>query len=206
MPLISIAPKIYDRTRPPHQSNDKRSIYTPKIFSHYKIMTDLHTQIIPNSQAVVSFFDSEILELLDSHGTFTINELLKIIKISGIDRTSFRDELRNLIISMQKESHNVPALLSKLTTFVDGDKINESRYTSYEILRKMLFDSTECTLLQADEKGWQKGKLKICFEFILEEDEPIATKEKPVESHSSPLDEIRQLSNELTSMVSIEQN
>ena len=101
-------------------------------------MTDRSKQIIPDSQAVVSCFDPEILKVLDSHGTFTINELLKAIKMAGIDRTSFRDELKNLIIALQKEGHNIPSLLSKLTTFVDGDKINESRYTSYELIRKAL--------------------------------------------------------------------
>jgi hypothetical protein len=169
-------------------------------------MIDRSKQIIPDSQAVISCFDPEILKVLDSHGTFTINELLKTIKMSGVDRTSFRDELKNLITALQKETHNVPALLSKLTTFADGDKINESRYTSYEILRKALFNGTECTLLQPDEKGWQKGKIKISFEFIPEEDEPIAAKEKSLETHSSPLDEIRQLSNELASATATEQN
>jgi KGK domain len=169
-------------------------------------MTDRQKQIIPDSQAVVSCFNPEILKILDSHSTFTINELLKTIKIVGVDRTSFRDELKTLIIALQKEGNNTQSVMSKLTTFVDGDKINESRYTSYEILRKALWNGTECNLLQPDEKGWQKGKLKICFEFIPEEDEHIATQTTPVENQPSPLDEIRQLSNELTSMVSIEQN
>jgi hypothetical protein len=146
------------------------------------------------------------LKVLDSHSTFTINELLKAIKVSGVDRTLFRDELRDLITIMQKENHNVPSLFSKLITFIDGDKINESRYASYEILRKALLNGTECNLPQPDEKGWQKGKLKICFEFIPEEDEPIETKGKSVETNSSPLDEIRQLSNELASAKSLEQN
>jgi len=162
-------------------------------------MTDRSKQIIPDSQSVINFFDQEILEILDSHSTFTINELLKTIKVSGLDRTSFRDELKDFIVTMQRESNSIPSLFSKLITFVDGDKINESRYTSYEMLRKSLFNDTECSLLQPDGKGWQKGKLKICFEFIPEEPDS-------VETHSSPLDEIRQLSNELTSIVSIEQN
>ena len=169
-------------------------------------MTDRSKQIIPDSQAVVSCFDPEILTVLDSHGTFTINELVKTIKMSGIDRTSFRNELKDLLSILHKEGNNVPSLLSKLTAFVDGDEINESRYTSYEILRKALLNGTECTLLQPEGKGWQKGKLKICFEFIPEEDKPAATQEKLAETHSSPLDEIRQLSNELASGGSINQN
>jgi hypothetical protein len=169
-------------------------------------MTDRSKQIIPNSQAVVNFIDKEILEILDSHSTFTTNELLKAIKVSGIDRTSFRDELKDMILKSTQGSYNKEILLNKLITFIDGDEINESRYTSYEMLRKALFNDTECSLLQPDGKGWQKGKLKICFEFTPEESELIAMHEKSVDSQSSPLDEIRQLSNELASARSTEQN
>ena len=70
----------------------------------------------------------------------------------------------------------------------------------------MLMDGTNVRLLQADGKGWQKGKLKICFEFIPEESEPITTQDKPISTQFSPLDEIRQLANELASVGSIEQN
>jgi|GEM_PF-4454012 len=169
-------------------------------------MTDRSTQIIPDSQSVISCFDPEILKILDSHSTFTINELLKIIKVSDVDRTSFRDELKDFIVTMQGEGINIPSLFSKLITFVDGDKITESRYTSYEILRKALLNGTECGLLQPNEQGWQKGKLKICFEFIPEESESVLAQPDSVETHSSPLDEIRQLSNDLTSMILLEQN
>ena len=66
-------------------------------------------------------------------------------------------------------------------------------------MANILMDGTNISLLQPDGKGWQKGKLKICFEFTPEEPEPIAIIAKPIETHSSPLDEIRQLSNELAS-------
>jgi KGK domain len=169
-------------------------------------MIDQSNQIIPDSQAVVNFIDKEILEILDSHSTFTTNELLNAIKISGIDRTSFRDELKDMILKSTQGGHNKEIVLNKLITFIDGDAINESRYTSYEMLRKALFNDTECSLLQPDGKGWQKGTLKICFEFTPEEPDPVATQEKLVETNFSPLDEIRQLSNELASVGSIEQN
>jgi glucose-6-phosphate-specific signal transduction histidine kinase len=148
-------------------------------------------QIIPDQNAVVSCFDSEIIEILDSHSTFTINELLRTIRISGVDRTSFRDSLRDLIVEMQKESHNVQSLLNKLTTFINGEAINENRYTSYEILRKALLNGTDCNLLQADGQGWQKGQLKVCFEFIPDGTESVASQNNPTETHPSPLDEIR---------------
>ena len=77
---------------------------------------------------------------------------------------------------------------------------------SAQSVANILIDGTSVSLLQPDGKGWQKGQLKLCFEFIPEEDEPVSTQEKPLETQSSPLDEIRQLANELTSMASIEQN
>jgi hypothetical protein len=70
----------------------------------------------------------------------------------------------------------------------------------------ILMDGTYCNLLQPDGNGWQKGQLKICLEFIPEGCDPIVMEEKPIETHSSPLDEIRQLANELKAMTSIEQN
>jgi KGK domain len=169
-------------------------------------MTDRSKQIIPDSEAVVHCLAPEILEILDSHTTFVIQELLETIKISEIDRTSFRDELIDMITKSTQGAHNKEIVLNKLIAFIEGDKIEEGRYTSYEILRKELLNGTECCLLQSDGKGWQKGKIKICFEFIPEEDETIASQEKPVETNTSPLDEIRQLSNELMSVGSIEQN
>jgi KGK domain len=169
-------------------------------------MTEPSKQIIPNSESVVNFISQDILEILDSHSTFTINELLETIKVSGMDRTSFRDELKDMILKSTQGGHNKEIVLNKLITFIDGDQINESRYTSYEMLRKSLLNNTECSLLQSDGKGWQKGTLKICFEFIPEESDSLSAQEKLVETNSSPLDEIRQLSNELASVGSIEQN
>jgi KGK domain len=77
---------------------------------------------------------------------------------------------------------------------------------SVKSVANILIDGTNVSLLQPDGKGWQKGKLKLCFEFIPEEPETTATQEKPTETNPSPLDAIRQLSNELASITSIEQN
>jgi hypothetical protein len=74
---------------------------------------------------------------------------------------------------------------------------------SVQSVANILLDGTNVLLLQPDGKGWQKGKLKLCFEFIPEENESIIIEKKSVEIHSSPLDEIRQLSNELTSIASL---
>jgi hypothetical protein len=99
----------------------------------------------------------------------------------------------------------------------------DSRYGSSDFIKAIFFETisiknnvnsvaniltegTSVSLLQPEGKGWQKGKLKICFEFIPEEPESIVTQKTPVETHRSPLDEIRQLANELASVGSIEQN
>jgi KGK domain len=151
-------------------------------------------QIIPSSQTVARCLDEEILEILGSHSTFTITELVETIKLSGIDRTSYRIELMDMI---KKGNLSNPSFQNDLTSFIHGDEIKENRYTSYEVLRKALFDGTECSLLQTDGKGWQKGRLKICFEFIPEEDEPMETETNLVKTQCSSLDEIRQLANSL---------
>ena len=54
--------------------------------------------------------------------------------------------------------------------------------------------------------SYQKSFEPEEYEFTPEEPEPIAIQDNPVEAHSSPLDEIRQLANELASVGSIEQN
>jgi hypothetical protein len=159
-------------------------------------------QIIPNSQAVASCLNPSVLDALDSHSTFTISELFEAIKLSDMNRTSYRNELRNMIEETQCLSLNVPSIWSRLIAFLDGDEIRENRLASYEILREALLNGTECNLLQSDGKGWQKGELKICFEFIPEKNEPIITQENTIETTQSQLDEIRQLTNSLP----IEQN
>jgi KGK domain len=73
-------------------------------------------------------------------------------------------------------------------------------------ISSIFMDGASVMLLQPDGKGWQKGKLKMCLEFTPEEPDLLVPQIKPVETHSSPLDEIRQLSNELASVGSIDQN
>ncbi|AFY94288.1 hypothetical protein Cha6605_3281 [Chamaesiphon minutus PCC 6605] len=40
-------------------------------------MTDRSKQIIPDSQAVIRCLDPEMLEILSSHGTFIISEIIE---------------------------------------------------------------------------------------------------------------------------------
>ncbi|PSB58106.1 hypothetical protein C7B77_06010 [Chamaesiphon polymorphus CCALA 037] len=129
-----------------------------------------------------------------------------MLKGASSDPTAFRDELRDMIIKIPQRGHSSEYLLDKVVNFIQTQEVNESKDISSEIVRESLLDGMNCNLLQPDGKGWQKGKLKLCFEFIPEEPETVATQEKPGEAQPSPLDEIRQLANELTSMTSTEQN
>ena len=173
-------------------------------------MTDRSKQIIPDFQAVARCLDPEILEILDSHGTFLLSELLEMLKGSSVDeidfieRSAFVEKLTNTIITTTQNGHSQQYLMNKISTFVKGSILDLNQENAR--ITNSLLSGINCNLLQPDGKGWQKGKLKLCFEFIPEEPEAIATQATPVETQSSPLDEIRQLSNELTSMVSIEQN
>jgi hypothetical protein len=199
MTLIKIVLKIYNRTRLPHRSNDECDTFTFIIFNYYKIMTDRSKQIIPDSQAVVRCLDPETLKILDSYGTFIISELLAKIKAPVTPKIS-REELDNVFEKSRSAGNNHRDDFFKILTNVLMED------TDITGILNILIDGTTCNLLQPDGKGWQKGKLKICFEFIPEEPEPVAAQDAPGKTHSSPLDEIRQLSNELTSMISIEQN
>ena len=163
-------------------------------------MTDRSIQIIPDSQAVARCLDPEMLKILGSHGTFLLDELLEMLKGSSvneadfIERAAFIENLTNTIITIIQQGHSPQYLTNKISTFIKGSMLDLTQENS-KIVNSLL-SGINCNLLQLDGKGWQKGKLKICFEFIPEEPDL-------VETHSSPLDEIRQLSTELTSMVSL---
>ncbi len=71
-------------------------------------MTDRTKQIIPDSQAVIRCLDPEILEILDSHGTFTINELSQRIDPSinssidlSLDELLSKEELNVIFCKVQ---------------------------------------------------------------------------------------------------------
>jgi tyrosine-protein phosphatase YwqE len=171
-------------------------------------MTERSKQIIPDTQAVARFVDQEKLKSLDSTGIFVIGELLEKLKgdsVNFVDRSVFTEKLVSMIVSIMHNGHSREYLVNKVSDFIKGSEIDENREISHQLMNAALLDGMICNLLQPDGKGWQKGKLKMCFEFTPEDPAPIVTSEKP-ENHSSPLDEIRQLSNELASVGSIEQN
>lgn len=157
-------------------------------------MTARTTQIIPDPNAVARCLDPEMLEILDSHGTFVISELLEMLKETSIDsidfteRSEFLEKLTNTIIGIIQQGHSQQYLMSKVSAFLKGSIFDSKKDNSK--INNALLSGINCNLLQPDGKGWQKGKLKLCFEFTPEEHEPVATKET-VKTHHSPLDEIR---------------
>lgn len=167
-------------------------------------MTDRPKQIIPDSEAVARCLDGEMLEILDSHGTFVLSELLELLTEASHNHNDL--ELSKTITDIIFHEARSNGSYSRDEFFNDlNQSITETDTTSIKIIKKLI-DGTYCNLMQPDGKGWQKGKLKLCFEFIPEEPESVAIQENSVENHTSPLDEIRQLSNELASLASIDQN
>jgi KGK domain len=209
-------------------------------------MLDSSKQVIPDSQAVVRCLDPEMLALLDSHSTFTINELsqkidpsidssidLSLEKLLSQEKINIIfDKVRPGNCDFLKITKDINEAIKPLALSLSTDQLNlmyekiriDPRYGSSNFIKtiflettvksvqsvksvaNILMDGTNISLLQPDGKGWQKGTLKICFEFIPEEPDLVLTQSKPVETTTSPLDEIRQLSNELASVGSIEQN
>jgi KGK domain len=163
-------------------------------------MTDRSKQIIPDSQAVARFLDEDTIKTLDYHGTLTIEELLEKTKIPALPELSLSKVSTIYTKARSDGGYSANNCFGDLKNAINMTDTNKST-----IVNKLI-EGASCTLLQPDGKGWQKGKLKLCFEFIAEEDDSIVALEKPVKTQLSPLDEIRQLSNELASVGSIEQN
>jgi hypothetical protein len=147
-------------------------------------MNNQSKQIIPDSQAVIQCLDREILEKLDLHSTFTINELLAILgKTTAL---SISKDKTDVVFSECRSNGGYTS-----RQFFDAVKNALEKDTPTSKITNTLLDGTTCNLLQPDGKGWQKGTLKICFEFIPEEIETVVTSEKQAEIDRSPLDDIR---------------
>jgi KGK domain len=195
-------------------------------------MNNQSQHIIPDSQSVARCLDSETLEALDSHSTFTIEELLKKINkplesllehflstdklkffihqikhVANYGPPDFHKDINDVIRLSGKSisSEQVSHLFIKIRT----DK-NYAPSNLFEDINSIFFPSsdkpsilnifingTSISLLSPDGKGWQKGKLKICFEFSPEKNEPVANQDNSAETTQSQLDEIRQLANSL---------
>jgi KGK domain len=147
-------------------------------------MNNQTKQIIPDPQAVIQCLDSETLEILSSHSTFTVNELLGILSKTK-DSLISREKMDAVFIELQNNKDYTSGKFFYALKNALCKDLSTSRVAN------VLVKGTTCNLLQPDGKGWQKGQIKICFEFIPEEDEPIVTSEKQVEADRSPLDDIR---------------
>jgi KGK domain len=170
-------------------------------------MADRSKQIIPNLEAVARCLDPEILEILDLHSTFVLSDFLEMFEgytvdcTDTIDGAKFIETLTSIIAGIIQQGYSREYLVSKVSNFVKGSILDPDR--NNQKIMNALLSGINCNLLQPDGKGWEKGKLKICFEFIPEESELIAAQSNLVEPNLSPLDEIRQLANELTAMTSL---
>jgi Glu-tRNA(Gln) amidotransferase subunit E-like FAD-binding protein len=210
MQLISIELKIYDQTCPPRQSNEECHTFTPNIFNYYPIMNDLSKQIILGTDTIVCLLDEEIIESLNSHETYKakslFNQLWKLDRTESSINLDAIEVLEKVLKKVYRNNIENSELAKEIDTFLrsSSDK-NPNVVQSFTMdnIDPFINKGVNCNLLQPDGKGWQKGTLKLCFEFTPEENESIVTEEKLPETNTSPLDEIRQLSNELTSMTSL---
>jgi hypothetical protein len=145
-------------------------------------MKDQSKQIIPDSQAVAHCLD----------GTFLISDLLENFKPLVDDQASFINQLRKLHLELKSGGYSRDYYQDKVEVFIAKSTIIENKENA---IIELFEDGIDCKLLQPDSKGWQKGKLTMCFQFTPEESDSISTDEKSAEINHSSLDEIRQLSN-----------
>lgn len=171
-------------------------------------MTERSKKLIPDSNidTVICILDDPIIKLLDYHDTYKVKSLFNRLLKLNHSKNSLLKMIAEVIEKVYYNQSNITdsLLTQKIEMFIRESKSTDSNTTEPFAIEPFLLEGINCNLLQPDGNGWQKGKIKICFEFIPEEPNLTATQEHPTETNSSPLDEIRQLSNELTSMVSIE--
>ena len=171
-------------------------------------MIDRSKSIIPDVDAIVCLLDETIAESLNSHDTYKVKSLFsQLWKLNHSENSSTEllEEILEKIYNAQSHVSSI-VIANKIQAFIKENKSLKSSNTGQFNIKPFIAEGINCNLLQSDGKGWQKGKLKICFSFTPEENEPAPIQKEPIETHSSPLDEIRQLANELASVGSIEQN
>lgn len=183
-------------------------------------MNNQKTQIIADSQAVVPCLDANITRILGSHSTFTIDELLekinetsnsaiplkkissifhKVLNVGNYGSPDLLKEINDILPEMTNHisKEKSQSIFAKIRTNRDYDYQDLLIELNGETAINCFTNGAVVSLLQPDGNGWQKGTLKICFELILEEDEPVATAENSIKTQCSSLDEIRQLANSL---------
>jgi KGK domain len=147
-------------------------------------MNDQSKQIIPDSQAVAHCLD----------GIFLISDLLENFKPLVDDQKPFINQLRKLHLELKSGGYSRDYYQDKVEVFIAQSTIVENKKNA---VIKLFEDGIDCKLLQPDSKGWQKGRLTVCFQFTPEESEFIPFQENSDDIYNSPLDEIRHLDNSL---------
>ncbi len=147
-------------------------------------MNNQSKQIIPDPQAVVHCLD----------GTFLINDLLENFKPPLDNQELFINQLKMLHLELKTGGYSRDHYQDKIEVFITKNTTIKNKENA---ITELFEDGIDCKLLQPDGKGWQKGKLNLCFEFTLEEDEPVMTQENLATAQYSSLDEIRHLANRL---------
>jgi KGK domain len=157
-------------------------------------MTNQSKRIIPNPRSVTRFLDQDIINSLGSHNTFEVNDLLEIIKGENLDihqsSFQFRVELASLINEIPERGESKQYFLDKVERLVRKYGVDSNKEISQAFSAGVV-----CSLLEPDGQGWRKGKIRLCFEFIPEENTSVVVQEDSVKATQSPLDEIRQLAN-----------
>jgi KGK domain len=143
-------------------------------------MTEAAKKIIADTNAVIRCLDPA----LSSHETFLASELLKVIMKKSASIIISEEELWNVF-------NNARNVGNYSATQFRRQVIKLITQESSTLINTLIEDGKDCSFLQPDGKGWQKGKIKLCFEFIPEEAEVGETVYKHEEIDRSPLDEIR---------------
>ena len=117
-----------------------------------------------------------------------ISDLLENFETPVDVQQSFITDLKALHLELKHGGYSRAYYLDKIEAFLERNTIVENEN---QIFRDVLDNDISCKLLQPDGKGWQKGKLKLCFEFIPEETEVVGTLNNSPAKERSPLDEIR---------------
>jgi hypothetical protein len=162
-------------------------------------MNDKSKQIIPNANDVICLLDETITESLNSHDTYKATSLFsQLWKLNYRENTTIGllEEVLEKVYHNQSNISN-STLAKKIQEFIKNKGTN-SNHKELSTIKPFFTDGVNCNLLQPDGKGWQKGKLRICFEFTPESNENlVAIPDNSVKMPESPLDKIRQLTNSL---------
>jgi hypothetical protein len=147
-------------------------------------MADTAKQIIPDPNSVIRCLDPEMLTALSSHETFIIGELLKAITKKSTNIIISDEELWSVFNTARNAgSYSASQFHQQVVKLINQE--------NSALLNTLIADGKSCSLLQPDGKGWQTGKLKLCFEFIPDETESEENNKKTIQTDRSPLDEIR---------------